>query len=95
MPVAKEKFHNELQVTVSEGKLNFIRLIKAAPHNLWTVQNSKDIFGVYEKVLDLKIPFKSLDIEMGETLEFLFVNAKFGTSDVFIPNEMLLSIKRD
>lgn len=95
LPVAKEKFHNELQVTVSEGKLNFIRLIKAAPHNLWTVQNSKDIFGVYEKVLDLKIPFKSLDIEMGETLEFLFVNAKFGTSDVFIPNEMLLSIKRD
>lgn len=82
-------------MTVSDGELKFIRMIKSMPHSLWGIQNSKDIFAVYDKVLDVKIPFKILDIGHGETLELMFVTAKFGISDVFIPNEMLLSVKRD
>lgn len=95
LPVVKEKFHNEIQLTVSDAELKFIRVIKSMPHSLWGIQNSKDIFAVYDKVLDVKIPFKILDIGHGETLELMFVTAKFGISDVFIPNEMLLSVKRD
>ena len=91
----KEKFHNEIQLSITGGRLQFVRFIKAQPHNLWVIQNSKDIFAVYDKVMDLKIPFKSMEIDFGETLEFLFVTGKMGISDVFIPNEMLLSVRRD
>ena len=95
LPVIKEKFHNEIQLSITGGRLQFVRFIKAQPHNLWVIQNSKDIFAVYDKVMDLKIPFKSMEIDFGETLEFLFVTGKMGISDVFIPNEMLLSVRRD
>ncbi len=37
----------------------------------------------------------SLDINHEENMEFVFVNAAVGLNDVFIPNEMLLNIRRD
>lgn len=95
LPVSKQKFHNEIQISISEGKLRVIRLIKAIPNNLWVLQNPKDIQAVFDNVIDLKIPFNSLDVAYGETLEFVFVNARTGVNEVFIPNEMLLNIKRD
>lgn len=95
LPVSKEKFHNEIQLSVHGGELRLVRLIKAIPNNLWAIQNSKEIISVYDKVLDLKIPFSNLDVERGEVLEFVFVNANIGINDVFIPNEMLLNVKRD
>lgn len=95
LPVSKEKFHNELQITVADGRLRLIRLIKAIPNNLWSVQNSKEILAVFDKVIDLRVPFNCLDIDVGESLEFVFVIAAGGVSDLFIPNEMLLNIKRD
>ena len=95
LPVSKEKFHNEIQISVHEDKLRLVRLIKAIPNNLWVVQNPREIVSVYDKVIDLKIPFNCLDVERGDNLEFVFVNAHVGVNDVFIPNEMLLNIKRD
>ena len=95
LPVSKEKFHNELQITVSGGRLRLIRLIKAIPNNLWAMQNPKEILAVYDKVIDLRVPFRCLDIESGENVEFIFVAASGGVSDLFIPNEMLLNMKRD
>ena len=95
LPVAKEKFHNEIQISISEGKLRFLRLIKAIPNNLWVLQDPRDIEAVFDKVIDLKIPFNSLDVAYNEILEFVFVNARVGVNEVFIPNEMLLNIKRD
>ena len=95
LPVAKEKFHNEIQISISEGKLRFLRLIKAIPNNLWVLQDPRDIDAVFDKVIDLKIPFNSLDVAYNEILEFVFVNARVGVNEVFIPNEMLLNIKRD
>lgn len=95
LPISKEKFHNEIQISINEGKLRFLRLIKAIPNNLWVLQNPKDIEAVFDKVIDLKIPFNLLDVAYGETLEFVFVNARMGVNEVFIPNEMLLNIKRD
>jgi hypothetical protein len=48
----------------------------------------------YDEVLDLKIPFETLEINEGEKLEFLFINANFGMTDFYIPNEMVLSVQR-
>jgi len=59
------------------------------------LQNSREIVSVFDKVIDLKIPFNNLDVASGENLEFVFVNANIGINDIFIPNEMLLNVKRD
>lgn len=95
LPISKEKFHNEIQITAGSGKIQFIRLVKAIPNNLWVIQNAKDIKSVYNNVIDLSIPFDLIDIEFGETVEFCFVNANYGIKDFFIPNDMLLTIRRE
>ena len=61
---------------------------------MWTIASSKNIKAVYEKYVDVSIPFDEIGINKGETLEFMFVNANFGIKEYEIPNEMLLTIKR-
>lgn len=94
LPISKEKFHNEMQISIYDGEINLVRLVKAIPNNLWAVTSSKEIKAVYDKVVDISIPFESLGVETGEILEFLFINANYGVKDFYIPNDMLLTIKR-
>ena len=94
LPISKEKFHNEMQISIYDGEINLIRLVKALPNNLWAITSSKNIMAIYDKVVDASIPFDDIGIEKGDTLEFLFINATYGVKDYFIPNEMLLTIKR-
>ena len=61
---------------------------------MWVITTSKDIKTAYDKVVDVAIPFDTIDISSGDTLEFLFVNANYGVKDYFVPNEMLLTITR-
>lgn len=93
-PIAMEKFHNEIQIAIRKDELQFLRLIKAIPGDMWILGNTKTIEVAYDEVLDLKIPFDILDIKNGETLEFIFINANFGIKDFYIPNEMVLSVTR-
>ena len=95
LPIAKQRFHNELQISIIKGELRFVRLIKSIPNNLWTLDSSKEIKFAFDKVIDLKVPFDDLDIAHHENMEFVFVNASYALNDVFIPNEMLLNIRRD
>ncbi len=95
LPISKEKFHNEIQIAVKSGKIQLIRLIKSIPNNLWVLKPTKDIQSVYDNVIDLSVPFELLDIEVGETMEFCFVNANYGIKNFFIPNDMLLKIRRE
>lgn len=94
LPISKEKFHNEMQISIYDGEINLVRLVKAIPNNLWAITSSKDIKAVYDKVVDISIPFESLGVGQGEILEFLFINANYGVKDFYIPNDMLLTIKR-
>lgn len=94
LPIAKEKFHHEMQLSIYDGQINLVRLVKAVPNNLWVITSPKNIKTVYDKVVDLSIPFDDIGIEHGETLEFLFINANFGIKDFYIPNDMLLTITR-
>ena len=93
-PISMEKFHNEIQIAIRKDSLQFLRLIKAIPGDMWILANTKSMETAYDEVLDLKIPFDSLDIKNGETLEFIFINANFGIKDFYIPNEMVLSVTR-
>ena len=61
---------------------------------LWTMQNVKNIKMAFQKVIDVCVPFESLDIAPGEKLEFFFANANFGIKDSFIPQDSLLNVKR-
>ena len=94
LPISMEKFHNELQIAIRKNELQFMRLIKAIPGDMWVLDSERSIQTAYDEVLDLKIPFDLLDINSGETLEFLFVNANYGVKDFYIPNEMVLSVTR-
>lgn len=93
-PIMREKFHNELRISMMDNKLYPMRLTKAMQGGLWTIQDTKDIKMVYQNVIDVSIPFDSLDISSGEKLEFFFANANFGIKDSFSPQDILLSVKR-
>lgn len=93
-PLAMEKFHNEIQVSIRNDELRFLRIVKAIPGDMWVLENSKQIEVAYDEVLDLKIPFETLGIEEGESLEFLFINANYGMTDFYIPNDVVLTITR-
>ncbi len=94
LPIALEKFHNEIQISIRNDELRFMRLTKAIPGDMWVLDNPKQIETAYDKVLDVKIPFSILDIDQGETLEFVFVNANYGMVDFYIPNETMITITR-
>ena len=93
-PLAMEKFHNELQISIREDELRFLRILKAIPGDMWVLENSKQIGVVYDEVLDIKIPFEILGIEEGESLEFLFINANYGMIDFYVPNDAVLTLER-
>jgi len=93
-PIMREKFHNELRISMMENKLYPIRLTKAMQGGLWTMLNTKDVDIAFEKVIDVSIPFDSLEIDSGEKLEFFFANANFGIKDSFIPQDVLLNVQR-
>jgi len=93
-PISLEKFHNEIQISIRDDELRFLRIAKAIPGDMWVLENYKSMEVAYDEVLDLKIPFETLEINEGEKLEFLFINANFGMTDFYIPNEMVLSVQR-
>lgn len=93
-PLMKEKFHNELRISMMDNKLYPMRLTKAIPAGLWAMQDTHDIKMVYQNVIDVSIPFDSLDIKQGEKLEFFFANSNFGIKDSFSPQDIMLSLER-
>lgn len=94
-PIMKEKFHNELRISMMDNKLYPIRFTKAMQGGLWTLHNAaKDVKIAFQKVIDVSIPFDSLSVSPGQRLEFFFANANFGIKDSFLPQDILLNIKR-
>lgn len=93
-PIMREKFHNELRISMMDNKLYPMRLTKAIQGGLWAMQDTKDVKMAYLKVVDVSIPFENLDIASGEKLEFFFANANFGIKDSFSPQDILLNIQR-
>ena len=93
-PIMREKFHNELRISMMDNKLYPMRLTKAIQGSLWAMHDTKDIKIAYQKVIDVSIPFESLDVTHGEKLEFFFANSNFGIKDSFSPQDIMLSVQR-
>ena len=94
LPLLKEKFHNELQLSIIDGKLKLVRLIKSLSDNIWALEKDKDINCVFENTIDISIPFEIVGVESNETLEFMFISASMGVKEACIPYEMLLTVPR-
>ena len=94
LPLLKEKFHNELQLSINNDELKLVRMIKSIPGNIWALENDKDINYVFANTIDISIPFDLLEIENNETLEFMFISANIGIKESCIPYEMLLTVPR-
>lgn len=93
-PIMREKFHNELRISMMDNKLYPMRFTKSMQGGLWAMHDTKDIKIAYQKVIDVSIPFDGLEIAPGEKLEFFFANANFGIKDSFSPQDVLLNVKR-
>lgn len=93
-PIMREKFHNELRISMMNNRLYPMRLTKSIQGGLWAIRDTKDIKMVYQNVIDVSIPFETLDIASGEKLEFFFANANFGIKDSYSPQDVLLTVKR-
>ena len=95
LPVAKEKFHNEIKISIDNNKLDAVRFAQATNNNLWIARSTRKITSACGKVIDISIPFDILNISPGDTIEFMFANANFDALDSYIPYDSFLTLKRN
>ena len=93
-PIMREKFENELTLTLIKDKLYPPRLANCIHPNMWTLANPDSIDIVYNDVIDISIPFDLFGIKQGESMEFFMANSDFGVKNTYIPQEILLSLTR-
>ena len=93
-PILKSKYNNELIITIVDNKLYPSYLSKSMSDNLWTIVDSQGLNIAQNEKIDICIPFKDLDIDSGDEMEFFFVIANLGLRYTFMPKDSLLKIKR-
>ena len=93
-PILREKFENELTLTLVKDTLYPPRLTTCLHPNLWTLSNPEGVNIVYKDVIDVSIPFDTLGVQTGETVEFFMANTDSGVKNTYIPQEILLSMTR-
>ena len=94
-PILKSKYHNELSITLLDNKIYPSYLSKAMTDNLWSLVDSQGLNIAYSNdIIDICIPFKDIDIEHGENVEFFFLIANSGLRNTFMPKDTPLTIKR-
>lgn len=93
-PILREKFEHELTLTLVKDTFYPPRLSTCLHPNMWTLANPEGIDMVYQDVLDIAIPFDTIGIQEGETVEFFMANTDLGVKNTYIPQEILLSMTR-
>lgn len=93
-PILKEKYHNELSITLLDNKLFPSYLSVAMPDNMWKLVDSDGLNITYNEKLSIRIPFNDIGIQSGEQLEFFFVIANSGLRSAFMPKDTLIPVQR-
>ena len=93
-PILREKFENELTLTLIKDTLYPPRLSTCLHQNMWTLANPEGVNIVYNDVIDVSVPFDTLGVHPGETVEFFMANTESGVKNTYIPQEILLSMTR-
>ena len=57
--------------------------------------NPEHINIVYNDVIDVAIPFDSIGVAKGETVEIFMANTDSGVKNTYLPQEILLSVTRE
>ena len=94
-PILREKFDNELTLTMIKDTLYPPRLTTCLHPNMWTLANPEGVNMVYKDVIDLSIPFDTIGVKHGETVEFFLANTDSSVKNTYIPQEILLSMTRE
>ena len=94
-PILREKFENELTLTLVKDTLYPIRFTSCLHPNMWTLANPEEIKMVYNELIDIAIPFDLLRVKRGETIELFMANTDSGVKNTYIPQEILLSLTRE
>jgi hypothetical protein len=61
---------------------------------MWTLANPEGVRLVYNDVVDLSVPFDTIGVNHGETVEFFLAKTDSGVKNTYIPQELLLSMER-
>lgn len=93
-PILSEKFENELTLTLVKDTLYPPRLSTCLHQNLWTLANPEGVNIVYKDVIDLAVPFDTLGVGHGDKIEFFIANTDSGVKNTYVPQEVMLSMKR-
>ena len=93
-PILREKFEHELALTLVKDTLYPPRLTSCLHPNMWTLADPESISIVYKDVIDITIPFDTLGVQSGETVEFFMANTDSGVKNTHIPQEILLTMTR-
>lgn len=93
-PILSEKFENELTLTLVKDTLYPPRLSTCLHQNLWTLANPEGVNIVYKDVIDLAVPFDTLRVGHGDKIEFFIANTDSGVKNTYVPQEVMLSMKR-
>ena len=94
-PILREKFEHELALTLVKDTLYPHRLASCLHPNMWTLADPEEIQVVYKDVIDITIPFDSLGVKRGETVEFFIANTDSGVKNTYVPQEILLTLTRE
>ena len=94
-PILREKFDNELTLTLIKDTMYPPRLTTCLHPNMWTLANPEGIKIIYNEVVDVLIPFDTLGVKKHETVEFFMANTDSGVKNTYIPQEILLSMTRE
>lgn len=93
-PILHEKFENELTLTLVKDTIYPPRLSTCLHKNMWTLANPDGVNIVYKDVIDVSVPFDSLGVQHGDTVEFFMANTDSGVKNTYLPQEILLSMTR-
>ena len=94
-PIMREKFERELALTLIKDTLYPVRLTSCLHPNMWTLADPEKVKIVYNDVIDVAIPFDVLGINYGDTVEVFIANTDSGVKNTYLPQEILLSLKRE
>lgn len=90
----KTSYSHEIKLTFMQDRCFPLFLAKAMKNNLWLMKKNNSVESVYDEVIELKIPFKDLDVKNGDKVDFFIINGTFGRIEEIYPQDLWLTINR-
>jgi len=90
-PIVKNNFSHEIRFSIDNKKITKVLFNKACQWGLWSQGVSKKSKIIYKDVIELKIPFKDLNIEKDE-LSFFIIDATNDLINEVYPQDSLINL---